>query len=546
MNRGLCNQCGKLVKAETQFRDGLVYLAKECPDCGTTETLVSSDAERYANKRHMDLGSDQKGCGLTCTKCGVARKPDVIFIDITNRCNLNCPICINNTPGMGFLFEPPMEYFEKIFEALAKRNPPPYVYLFGGEPTVRADLPDIIKRCKKHGLQARLVTNGVRFANEEYAKKILDVRRGMAFHLAYDGDNPNLYETLRGNKKMLDMKVQGIDNIGRLSQQRAKVILMSLFAKGFNDDHMERLIQFAHDRRDFVRGIFFIPLAHTWKEGALDVDPERTTAEDIENAVARAYPDVPMQFVPAGLISQFKAICRNLNIKPQFFSGVHPNCESMYIFFSDGEKYQPLEHFVRGKLTDFVDALFEAEKQMAAREKARMEGGYGRFLAKIGLRRYALRLYAMRQVFRVSRRHMRVGRMFKGSALTKPWHVLALMAKFLVGVRTPNIMKRHTNVQSELHIVVLPFEDRQTLETDRLDRCASSFAYYDPNEDKVKLVCVCAWSHTKKTPIMEKISEHYGQTSVKPDHPIDIEPDPLDGRAPEKCNVGACDQAPKE
>ena len=39
-NRAFCNACGRLVPARAVERDGAVYLRKDCPDCGPTETIV--------------------------------------------------------------------------------------------------------------------------------------------------------------------------------------------------------------------------------------------------------------------------------------------------------------------------------------------------------------------------------------------------------------------------------------------------------------------------------------------------------------------------
>ena len=43
-NLGVCNKCGKTVPLEYLERDGRLYLVKHCPDCGTTESLSSSNA----------------------------------------------------------------------------------------------------------------------------------------------------------------------------------------------------------------------------------------------------------------------------------------------------------------------------------------------------------------------------------------------------------------------------------------------------------------------------------------------------------------------
>jgi uncharacterized radical SAM superfamily Fe-S cluster-containing enzyme len=136
VNKSYCNHCGSLVPATPEERAGRVFLVKACPDCGRTETPISSDVARYTAKRHLDGEHGYHACELNCVECSHRQRPSFVFVDVTNRCNLNCPICINNTPSMGFLFEPPVEYFDAIFRHLSEYDPPPPVQLFGGEPTV--------------------------------------------------------------------------------------------------------------------------------------------------------------------------------------------------------------------------------------------------------------------------------------------------------------------------------------------------------------------------------------------------------------------------
>jgi len=61
-----------------------------------------------------------------------------------------------------------------------------------------------------------------------------------------------------------------------------------------------------------------------------------------------------------------------------------------------------------------------------------------------------------------------------------------------------------------LQIIVLPFEDKGNLETERLERCPAAFAFYDPELDQVKHVPVCAWS-LHKTQTMRRIADYYAK-----------------------------------
>ena len=173
-NLGLCNQCHARVGAEFFFRDGQTWLRKQCPRCGPSESLVSMDAGTWQAKRDLwqYIPADPAACNLRCDRCRKDHKPNMVFLDVTNRCNMNCPICIATIRGMGFDFNPPLEYFEKIFSELGRMEPPPVVLLFGGEPTVRDDLLEIIRIGRRHGLKPHVVTNGIRLADEEYCRRL--------------------------------------------------------------------------------------------------------------------------------------------------------------------------------------------------------------------------------------------------------------------------------------------------------------------------------------------------------------------------------------
>src|ERR1017187_4762624 len=116
-NVGLCDKCRARVPCEFQLRDDQVWIRKQCPACGLTESLVSSDAKVWQAKRDLwhYVPADPVACALNCDRSKVDHNPNIVFVDVTNRCNMNCPICIATIRGMGLEFNPPLKYFEKIF-----------------------------------------------------------------------------------------------------------------------------------------------------------------------------------------------------------------------------------------------------------------------------------------------------------------------------------------------------------------------------------------------------------------------------------------------
>ena len=61
------------------------------------------------------------------------------------------------------------------FKHFAQNTPEPSIQHFGGEPTVRKDLIEIIRLSRSYGLPTRVVTNGVRLADEEYFPRVVGI-----------------------------------------------------------------------------------------------------------------------------------------------------------------------------------------------------------------------------------------------------------------------------------------------------------------------------------------------------------------------------------
>ena len=79
--------------------------------------------------------------------------------ELTNYCNMSCPFCStyskdrNTAPDL-----PPNEALNMI-DQLAELGTK-MIHFSGGEPTLRADLPDLVARAKQHKMMVSFTTNG--------------------------------------------------------------------------------------------------------------------------------------------------------------------------------------------------------------------------------------------------------------------------------------------------------------------------------------------------------------------------------------------------
>ncbi len=481
--------------ARHEDRQGKIYLVKDCPACGSTEVLVASDASRWREKREScnydEATSDN--CGLGCMSCNHGASPSLVFLDVTNRCNMNCPICLANVQSMGFRFDPPMAYFEKVFTALGKMEPRPKIQLFGGEPTVRRDLVDIINLAKSYGLSARVVTNGLKMADEAYCRELLGTGTQLMF--SFDGRDPAIYNKTRKSPRALELKLKALENIRK--HRKSKITVMCCAGLGVNDDKMDDMIALCHEYSDTIAALDLIPLVETW--GPEAVDAGNTTIDDVEKMMERALPGV--DFIAAGLLQRLVTFRDNFPVGRLTFGGAHPNCESVTVLVSDGEAYQPISRYLTSSLGEAAAAALKLDRSLGEKLKtsliARLLGRRGRQLvmlpALIGLLR---RTVNWGEVF---------GEGVGGKVMKVAWGLIR-------GEKLKTLLRRHTRCHNILRVIVLPFEEPANVESRRLVACPASFAYEHPLTRQIRLMPVCAWT-IYKDQVLRATSQNYATES---------------------------------
>lgn len=111
---------------------------------------------------------------------------------LTRQCNLSCDYCKITDASSLQGDELSLHAVQDIFDDISNLWPTAPVILFGGEPTMRDDLPEILSYGIKKGLKLAVISNSIRvLKDEEYRQRIVD--SGLKnWSVSIDGFHENL------------------------------------------------------------------------------------------------------------------------------------------------------------------------------------------------------------------------------------------------------------------------------------------------------------------------------------------------------------------
>ena len=332
--QSICPICNRPVDAYYIEENGNVYFTKTCPEHGMFKTTVSENAEDYMRwvgnpvinippKESITAGDPEDGsCPLHCGTCSNhLQTACCVLIDITDRCNQHCPYCFARSEmDADRSGEPTLEQIEAKYDLLLKlgEERPFNIQLSGGEPTVRDDLPDIIRMGREKGFcYIQINSNGRRLALEDgYAQLLKDAGASVIF-MQFDGTRDDIYRTLR-NEPLFDIKKRAIRNCERAG---LPVTLVPTVVDGVNTDNLGEMMDFVLDNVNVVKGIHFQPVSffgrHPQKAEKLANPGEarRTHSQNVTEEGARAAVedaaaftgDFPGRVTMFGLLRQLEA-----------------------------------------------------------------------------------------------------------------------------------------------------------------------------------------------------------------------------------------------
>ncbi len=282
--------------AEVYTENNAIYIKKTCPEHGFFNNTYWHDEEaykkalKYGAEPHQLTNLNENITGDCPSNCGLCKEHEsqtiLGLIDVTNRCNLQCPICFANAATSGTLYEPSQDEIRQMLKNLRKNQPvaTPAIQFSGGEPTVRDDIVDLIKIAKEEGFtHTQIATNGLALANDENLAKELKEAGLNTIYLQFDGVTEEPYIKTR-NANILSKKLEAIENCRKA---RLGIVLVPTLVKGINNDQVGQIIKFALDNIDVIRGVNFQPVSFAGRTPSDKVEEQRITIDDFMKNVEK-------------------------------------------------------------------------------------------------------------------------------------------------------------------------------------------------------------------------------------------------------------------
>jgi uncharacterized radical SAM superfamily Fe-S cluster-containing enzyme len=364
--KSLCPECLTVLPATVYEQDNKVYITKTCPQHGKTTELYWSDYDLYQKaEAYEEIGTGlenprtetKDGCPYDCGICPEHKShTGLAIIDVTNRCNLKCPVCFANAAAAGYVYEPTKQQIFDMLENLAQNKPvkPPGLQFSGGEPTIRKDLPELIKKAKELGIHhVEVNTNGIRLAQSvDYCRELLEAG-ATTIYLQFDGLTSDVYKFTRG-VDLLETKMKAIQNC---REAGLSIVLVVTLVKGVNDQQLGDIIRFAIDNFDIVRCVNVQPVSICGRIPADEREKMRITIPDFMKDVEEQTEGKikTSDFYPVPVVVPISKAVAALKNKRYVEFTAHQHCGmATYAFIENGDLI-PITRY--GNIDKFIGTL---------------------------------------------------------------------------------------------------------------------------------------------------------------------------------------------
>jgi 7,8-dihydro-6-hydroxymethylpterin dimethyltransferase len=221
----VCPICLENIPALKYKKGTDVFIKKICPKHGEFVKQIAKDSKRFFDKTFSVEGKEfnpscnyKKECGEDCGWCNEHEQHICTgLIEVTNACNLSCPICYFGKKGKKHISS---EEFSRRLKTilLVEQGKLDVLQISGGECLIHPEFSDLLDIALQKNIGRILInSNGLALLkNESIFQKIKKHKDRVEVYLQFDGFDDDIYKTLRGKSLLKEKQeiLQKLNNNG--------------------------------------------------------------------------------------------------------------------------------------------------------------------------------------------------------------------------------------------------------------------------------------------------------------------------------------------
>jgi len=203
----------------------------------TVAALLNDDICGAPNIRQTAFGSHKR------------ELPILSEIALTYNCQNRCTFCYADSPRRGrasagdaYVREMTTDEVKVIIDRLWDEAHCPTVSFTGGEPTLRADLPELVRYAKSKGMRVNLIANGIRCASVGFVESLAEAGLDSA-QVSIEGGSAAVHDAVTQHPGAWEKAVQGVRNL----RTAAIHTHTNTTICGGNREHLLELVDFIAD-----------------------------------------------------------------------------------------------------------------------------------------------------------------------------------------------------------------------------------------------------------------------------------------------------------
>ncbi|UCH72286.1 MAG: radical SAM protein [Thermoplasmatales archaeon] len=259
-----------------------------------------------------------------------------------------------NAGASGAVYEPTLNEIRDLMIQARIERPvgSKAIQITGGEPTIREDLIDIVRMAKEVGFShVQVNTNGLKLAESaEYCRQLKEEKVN-TIYMSFDGVTKKTNPWIEQNKK-------AVKNLRRVN---LKIVLVPVLIGGKNLHEAGKIIRFALDNMDIIRGVNFQPISFCGRVTKIkDENREKQRVDYVKmmEAIEKEFDGQISRddFYPVPFVFPISKLIKLLKGETQVEFTAHPGCGGATYIFVENGKPLPITRFIDVEsMVNFID-----------------------------------------------------------------------------------------------------------------------------------------------------------------------------------------------